>query len=138
MKRQMPRTKKVKAASLASINVTDGTFNDGISIKYDGSKAQVIKETGDRYNLIGNAIRNMTIEETGGQMLMHCFRTINGSDVTAMLPEIAAYIKDYHLGGIMLDGVNMVTTGQIVMLANGYHQRAEKYGACIGCQYKPG
>lgn len=121
------------------ISVTDGQFTDRIAIDYKvdskekgegkpASKAEVIKEQGDRYNVIGHAISNLTIDEKVGQMLMPDFRNWNGENVTEMLPEIEQLVKDYHLGGVILFRENVVTTEQTATLVSEYQEAAEKFG----------
>ncbi|MGM9920973.1 MAG: glycoside hydrolase family 3 N-terminal domain-containing protein [Bhargavaea sp.] len=122
------------------VEVTDGTYSDRIAIhaKPDPEaregkgkppvKVSVIKETGDRYNLVDNAISQMTMEEKVGQMLMPDFRNWKGKNVTEMLPEIERLVKDYHLGGVILFRENVVTTEQTTRLADAYQAASEKYG----------
>jgi beta-N-acetylhexosaminidase len=121
------------------ISVTDGEFKDRIAIDYKvdskeegegkpASKAEVIKEQGDRYDVIGHAVSNLTIEEKVGQMLMPDFRNWNGENVTEMLPEIEQLVKDYHLGGVILFRENVVTTEQTAKLVSEYQEAAEKFG----------
>lgn len=122
------------------IKVTDGTYSDRIAIhaKPDPEarvgkgkppvKVTIVKETGERYNIVDNAIRQMTMEEKVGQMLMPDFRNWNGENVTEMLPEIERLVKDYHLGGVILFRENVVTTEQTTRLADAYQAASEKYG----------
>jgi beta-N-acetylhexosaminidase len=124
------------------ITVTDGVYKDRIALDYkvnpsskeDGQKgkpeseAVVIKEEGKRYDVIGNAINKMTLEEKAGQMLMPDFRTWKGKNVTEMLPEIEQLVKKYHLGGVILFRENVVTTEQTATLVSQYQEAAEKYG----------
>lgn len=126
------------------ISVTDGNFEDRITLdnKVDAknannpkgkpaSVAKVVKETGDRYDVISNAIANMTINEKIGQMLMPDFRNYNGSNVTEMLPEIEQLVKEYHLGGVILFRENVVTTEQTARLVSDYQAAAEKFGLLL-------
>lgn len=124
------------------ITVTDGVYKDRIVLDYkvnpsskeEGQKgkpeseAVVIKEEGKRYDVIGNAINKMTLEEKAGQMLMPDFRTWKGKNVTEMLPEIEQLVKKYHLGGVILFRENVVTTEQTATLVSQYQEAAEKYG----------
>ncbi|KON90288.1 beta-N-acetylhexosaminidase [Sporosarcina globispora] len=117
------------------ISVTDGVYKDrvAIQIKPDPKgkpavKAKIIKEHGKRYDLIRSALKNMSIEEKVGQMLMPDFRTWKGQNVTEMLPEIEQLVKDYHLGGVILFRENVVTTEQTAKLVSDYQEAAEKYG----------
>lgn len=124
------------------ITVTDGVYKDRIVLDYkvnpsskeEGQKgkpeseAVVIKEEGKRYDVIGNAINKMTLEEKAGQMLMPDFRTWKGKNVTEMLPEIEQLVKKYHLGGVILFRENVVTTEQTATLVSQYKEAAEKYG----------
>ncbi|WP_438825028.1 glycoside hydrolase family 3 N-terminal domain-containing protein [Bacillus sp. JJ1122] len=124
------------------ITVTDGVYKDRIALDYKvnpsskengqkgkpESEAVVIKEEGKRYDVIGNAISKMTLEEKAGQMLMPDFRTWKGKNVTEMLPEIEQLVKKYHLGGVILFRENVVTTEQTATLVSQYQEAAEKYG----------
>jgi beta-N-acetylhexosaminidase len=115
------------------ISVSDGQFTDRIAIQVKGNqdKILVIKEKGSRYDVIGNAIKHMTLEEKVGQMLMPDFRTWKGKNVTEMNDEIAKLVKDYHLGGVILFRENVVTTEQTTKLVDAYQQVAQKYGLLI-------
>ncbi|WP_174614310.1 glycoside hydrolase family 3 protein [Virgibacillus ihumii] len=120
------------------IKVTDGTFNDRIAVHYKPDKqgpasfsGKVIKQDGDRYNIIGRAIEGMTLKEKLGQMLMPDFRTWEGEDVTEMLPEIKQLVKEYHLGGVILFRENVVTTEQTARLVHAYQKASEKYGMLV-------
>nr|WP_249305931.1 glycoside hydrolase family 3 protein [Lederbergia citrea] len=122
------------------ITVNDGTYNDrmAIDVKPDPAarqgkgkpsfKVEVVKGKGERYNLIENAVKIMSIEEKVGQMLMPDFRNWKGKDVTEMLPEIEQLVKDYHLGGVILFRENVVTTEQTAKLVADYQAATEKYG----------
>ncbi|WP_172370674.1 glycoside hydrolase family 3 protein [Sporosarcina jiandibaonis] len=113
------------------ITVTDGEFTDEIAVHYKASesnKHSVIKEKGDRYNVIDRAINGMTLNEKVGQMLMPDFRNWKGQNVTKMLPEIEQLIQEYHLGGVILFRENVVTTEQTARLVAEYQEAAEKYG----------
>ena len=121
------------------ISVTDGVYKDRIAlqIKPDGKKhskgkpafiVKIIKEQGKRYDLISRAVKNMSIEEKVGQMLMPDFRTWKGKNVTEMLPEIEKLVKDYHLGGVILFRENVVTTEQTATLVSDYQKAADKFG----------
>ncbi|GLB59479.1 glycoside hydrolase family 3 protein [Cytobacillus sp. NCCP-133] len=121
------------------ISVKDGQFKDRIAIDYKvdsnrtvkgkpASKATVIKQQGDRYNIISHAISKLSIEEKVGQMLMPDFRNWKGNNVTEMLPEIEQLVQDYHLGGVILFRENVVTTEQTAKLVSGYQAASEKFG----------
>lgn len=127
------------------ITVTDGTFEDRIALDYKvkssskeegekgkpASEAAVLKQEGERYDLIGNAISKMSLEEKTGQMLMPDFRTWKGENVTEMLPEIEQLVKKYHLGGVILFRENVVTTEQTTSLISDYQAAAEKFGLLL-------
>jgi beta-N-acetylhexosaminidase len=121
------------------IKVSNGTYSDRIAVHVKpvhkkgekgkpASEAKIIKQKGERYNLVDEAIENMTIEEKIGQMLMPDFRNWDGENVTEMLPEIEQLVKDYHLGGVILFRENVVTTDQTTKLVADYQDAAEKYG----------
>lgn len=113
------------------ITVTDGDFSDEIAVHYKANqpiKHQVIKEKGDRYNVIDHAINGMTLNEKIGQMLMPDFRNWKGRNVTEMLPEIEQLIQEYHLGGVILFRENVVTTEQTARLVAEYQEATGKYG----------
>ncbi|SFG15411.1 beta-N-acetylhexosaminidase [Halobacillus alkaliphilus] len=118
------------------ITVTNGDYKDRIAVhvepdhpkKEDAVNKKVIKEKGDRYDLVAHALENMTMEEKVGQMLMPDFRKWDGENVTKMLPEIEEQVKKYHLGGVILFRENVVTTEQTAELVSDYQAAAEKYG----------
>ncbi len=113
------------------ITVTDGNFRDEIAVHHKANKPikqQVIREKGDRYNVIDRAINGMTLNEKIGQMLMPDFRNWKGQNVTKMLPEIEQLIQEYHLGGVILFRENVVTTEQTARLVADYQEATEKYG----------
>ncbi len=117
------------------ISVSDGESSDRIAIDYKVNKADkkssspaIVKQKGKKYNLIENAIAGMTMEEKVGQMLMPDYRNWDGQNVTKMLPEIEAQIKQYHLGGVILFRENVVTTEQTTKLVAEYQEASEKYG----------
>ncbi|WP_251027763.1 glycoside hydrolase family 3 protein [Bacillus sp. ISL-41] len=126
----------------AFITVTDGAFEDKIALHYKvkpSSKSEgkpeaevvVIKQEGQRYDLIGKAISKMTIQEKTGQMLMPDFKTWKGKNVTEMLPGIQRLVKKYHLGGVILFRENVVTTEQSARLVSDYQEAAEKFGLLL-------
>nr|WP_239558658.1 glycoside hydrolase family 3 protein [Peribacillus deserti] len=113
------------------ITVSDGNESDRIAIQYKGNedvKIKIEKADGSQYDVIDNAISQMTMEEKVGQMLMPDYRTWKGKNVTEMLPEIAQQVKDYHLGGVILFAENVVATEQTAKLVNAYQEASEKYG----------
>lgn len=122
------------------ISVTDGSNSDRISIQYKGNQDKILvkKEKGSRYDLIGNAILHMSMEEKVGQMLMPDFRNWNGENVTVMNDEIAQLVKDYHLGGVILFRENTVTADQTTRLVSAYQEAAEKYGLIISIDQEGG
>jgi beta-N-acetylhexosaminidase len=122
------------------ITVTDGKNHDRISIQFKGNQGEILvkKENGPRYDLIGKAIKHMTMEEKVGQMLMPDFRTWKGQNVTEMNAEIAQLVKDYHLGGVILFRENTVTTEQTTRLVDAYQAAAEKYGLLISIDQEGG
>src|SRR4051794_39732484 len=122
------------------ISVTDGSNSDRISIQFKGNQDKILveKEKGARYDLIGNAIKHMSMEEKVGQMLMPAFRNWNGTNVTVMNDEIAKLVKDYHLGGVILFRENTVTADQTTKLVSAYQEAAEKYGLLISIDQEGG
>ncbi|WP_413306900.1 glycoside hydrolase family 3 N-terminal domain-containing protein [Bacillus sp. 1P10SD] len=120
------------------ISVSDGRYCDRISIQYKENQILVKKEKGSRYNLIGRALKQMTMEEKVGQMLMPDFRKWNNVDVTEMKPEIAQLVKDYHLGGVILFRENTVTADQTTKLVSAYQEASEKYGMLISIDQEGG
>nr|WP_245807832.1 glycoside hydrolase family 3 protein [Halobacillus massiliensis] len=111
------------------ISVSDGKNKDRIAIQQHPKKdAKLIKQKGDKYKLIKNAIKGMTLEEKVGQMLMPDFRNWEGKNVTEMLPEIEQVVKDYHLGGVILFRENVVTTEQTAKLVADYQEASEEQG----------
>ncbi|MDN3020119.1 glycoside hydrolase family 3 N-terminal domain-containing protein [Paenibacillus sp. BSR1-1] len=122
------------------ISVGDGQYSDKISIQFKGNQKDIVvkKEEGSRYDLIGNAIHQMSLEEKVGQMLMPDFRTWKGQNVTEMQPEIAQLVKDYHLGGVILFRENTVTAEQTTKLVNAYQEASEKYGMLVSIDQEGG
>ncbi|MEH7010751.1 beta-N-acetylhexosaminidase [Neobacillus niacini] len=122
------------------ISVSDGSNSDRISIQFKGNQDKILveKEKGTRYDLIGNAIEHMTMEEKVGQMLMPDFRNWNGKNVTVMNDEIAKLVKDYHLGGVILFRENTVTADQTTKLVSAYQEAAEKFGLLISIDQEGG
>ncbi|MET3655480.1 glycoside hydrolase family 3 protein [Sporosarcina psychrophila] len=122
------------------ISVSNGKYSDRISIQYKGNQGQIIvgKEKGVRYDLIGQAIKQMTMKEKIGQMLMPDFRTWKGKNVTEMNAEIAQLVKDYHLGGVILFRENTVTAEQTTKLVSAYQEASEKYGLLISIDQEGG
>ncbi|MBO0589665.1 glycoside hydrolase family 3 protein [Sporosarcina sp. E16_8] len=122
------------------ISVSNGKFSDRISIQYKGNQGQIIvgKEKGVRYDLIGKAIKQMTMKEKVGQMLMPDFRNWKGENVTAMNAEIAQLVKEYHLGGVILFRENTVTAEQTTKLVSAYQEASEKYGLLISIDQEGG
>lgn len=120
------------------INVSNGNFEDRIAVDFKVDKSnkkgkptsseKVVKQKGDKYDIIPNAIDGMTIKEKIGQLLMPDFRNWDGENVTAMLPEIEQLVKEYHLGGVILFRENVVTTEQTAKLVAAYQEASEKYG----------
>ncbi|WP_181347197.1 glycoside hydrolase family 3 protein [Thalassobacillus sp. CUG 92003] len=124
------------------IKVTDGHYTDRISVhtkpdKKPGEKGKpdfkptIIKQTGERYQLVDDALANMSLEEKLGQMMMPDFRNWDGENVTEMLPEIEQMVQDYHLGGVILFRENVVTTAQTTELVADYQAASEKYGMLV-------
>lgn len=121
------------------VSVTDGQYTDRIAVDYkvdSGSKTKgkpdsnpaIVKEEGERYDVIQHALDNLTVEEKLGQMLMPDFRTYNGKNVTVMDPEIDALVKKYHLGGVILFAENVQGTEQTARLVHDYQKAADKFG----------
>ncbi|MFC4023903.1 beta-N-acetylhexosaminidase [Oceanobacillus longus] len=113
------------------ITVTDGNSTDRIAVHKKQSEELVMKEKGNRYDVIENAIKGMTLNEKIGQMLMPDFRNWDGENVTEMLPEIEQLVKEYHLGGVILFAENVVTTEQTARLVANYQEASEKYGLLL-------
>ncbi|MFK9091776.1 beta-N-acetylhexosaminidase [Bacillus salipaludis] len=122
------------------ISVSDGSFTDRIAIQFKGDQGEILveKEKGSRYDLIGQAIDKMRMEEKVGQMLMPDFRTWKGKNVTEMNDEIAELVKKYHLGGVILFRENTVTAAQTTKLVSAYQESAEKYGLLISVDQEGG
>lgn len=120
------------------IYVSNGEFKDRIAVDFKVDKStkkgkptssgKLVKQTGEQYEIIPNAIEGMTMKEKVGQMLMPDFRKWEGENVTKMLPEIEQLVKEYHLGGVILFRENVVTTEQTAKLVADYQEASEKYG----------
>ncbi len=132
------------------VQVSEGRLSDKIIVSAKPDKSggkkhgkpsvryEVKKMNGKRYDLIPNAIRNMTLEEKVGQMLMPDFRTMDGKDVTELTPKIEALVKKYHLGGVILFRENVVTTEQTARLVADYQKTSEKYGMLMSIDQEGG
>ncbi|MFZ3576850.1 glycoside hydrolase family 3 N-terminal domain-containing protein [Virgibacillus sp. DJP39] len=120
------------------ISVSNENFSDRIAVdfKVDNSNekgkpmssGKVVKQENEKYDIILNAIKSMTMKEKIGQLLMPDFRNWDGENVTEMLPEIEQLVKEYHLGGVILFRENVVTTEQTAKLVSAYQEATEKYG----------
>lgn len=64
--------------------------------------------------LIEKILEQMSLDEKVGQMLMPDLRMWEGTNTTAMNPGTAQLIKDYHLGGVILFGKNIVDQEQLI------------------------
>lgn len=110
------------------------------------SMPQVIKPTGDKYNIIDNFIKHMTIEEKIGQMLMPSIRytdgthvgEVSGTPVTQMVPELKNMIQKYHLGGVILFAQNVQTTEQTTKLTNDIQKASLKIPMFISIDQEGG
>ncbi|WP_251548571.1 glycoside hydrolase family 3 protein [Neobacillus muris] len=122
------------------ISVSDGRCSDQITLRFKGKQDKILieKQHGNRYDVIGKAIKNMTIEEKVGQMLMPDFRTWNGENVTAMNDDIARLVKDYHLGGVILFSENTIDTAQTARLASAFQDAAETYALLVSIDQEGG
>ncbi|MFC2947295.1 beta-N-acetylhexosaminidase [Virgibacillus sediminis] len=120
------------------ITVSNGVDTDRVGIHQRPSGLQVIKEKDSKYDILGQVMANMTLEEEIGQMLMPDFRTWDGENVTEMLPEIEQLVQDYHLGGIILFRENVVTTEQTARLVAAYQEASEKYGLLMAIDQEGG
>lgn len=89
---------------------------------------QVVAQDWTKYDLVDQAVKNMSLEEKVGQMMMPDFRKWNGENVTEMLTEIEQMVKDYHLGGVILFRENVVTTEQTTQLVADYQNASERFG----------
>lgn len=121
------------------IKVTNGDYEDRIAVDYKvnpckkepgkpKSEPSLVKEHGDRYDMIQHALDELSIEEKLGQMLMPDFRNWDGEAVTEMLPEIEQLVDEYHLGGVILFAENVQSTEQTARLVSDYQNAAEKFG----------
>ncbi|WP_202080626.1 glycoside hydrolase family 3 N-terminal domain-containing protein [Caldalkalibacillus salinus] len=133
------------------ITVTNGMHEDRIAIDYKvnapnadkhkgkpNEAVQILKETGDRYDIVAKIRAQMTLEEKVGQMLMPDFRYWDGQAVVEVLPEIEEMIREYHVGGVILFRENVVSTPQIIELVNGYQAAAEKLGLLLAIDQEGG
>jgi beta-N-acetylhexosaminidase len=84
-----------------------------------GSKTLVKAASPTPEEQAASIVQNMTLEEKIGQMFMPDFRNWNGSGFTVYNDEVGSIVKQYHLGGIILFGPNVVDTEQTVRLADG-------------------
>ncbi|WP_173917929.1 glycoside hydrolase family 3 protein [Halobacillus sp. Marseille-Q1614] len=122
------------------ISVSDGKNKDRIAVDHKPAQGEpaLVKQKGDQYDLIHNAIEGMTLEEKVGQMLMPDFRNWEGKNVTKMLPEIEQVVKDYHLGGVILFRENVVTTEQTAELVADYQEASQEQGLLMAIDQEGG
>jgi beta-N-acetylhexosaminidase len=120
------------------IFVTDGKSYDRIGIQVKHGEAIFDKQKGQRYDIISNAIKSMSMKEKVGQMLMPDFRNWNGQPVTEMNDEIKELVKKYHLGGVILFRENVVTTEQTVRLVDEYKKANEDFGLLLSIDQEGG
>lgn len=123
------------------ISVSDGRVEDRIELVYREQrkpKVTVIRQKGERYQVIRKAIARMTLEEKVGQMIMPDFRRMQGKNVTALAPQIADMIKKYEIGGVILFRENVGNTEQAVRLVHEYQQAAQKFGLLVAIDQEGG
>ncbi|MEI2358879.1 glycoside hydrolase family 3 protein [Mesobacillus zeae] len=126
------------------ITVTDGVFTDRIALDFKtvpgkkGAKPFIVKQRGERYQLIQRAVSKMPLEHKIGQMLMPDFRTWKGMNVTELNPEIEQLVKKYHLGGVILFRENVVTTEQTARLVSQYNEASENFGLLMSIDQEGG
>ncbi|MED1952847.1 glycoside hydrolase family 3 N-terminal domain-containing protein [Brevibacillus centrosporus] len=123
------------------LSVSDGRVEDRIELVYREQgrpQVTVIKQKGERYQVIGKSIANMTLEEKVGQMMMPDFRRVQGKNVTTLLPQVAETIKRHQVGGVILFRENVGSTDQTVRLVHEYQQLAQKYGLLVAIDQEGG
>nr|WP_236707854.1 glycoside hydrolase family 3 protein [Brevibacillus choshinensis] len=125
----------------AFISVSDGKVEDRIELVYRDQgrpKITVIKQKGERYQLISKSMASMTMKEKVGQMIMPDFRRAHGKNVTTLLPEIAELVRTYQVGGVILFRENVGNTDQTIRLVHEYQQAAQKYGLLVAIDQEGG
>ncbi|MGN1401016.1 MAG: glycoside hydrolase family 3 N-terminal domain-containing protein [Bacillus sp. (in: firmicutes)] len=121
------------------ITATKGKQKDTAHLIIDSKgKTKIRKPKGKKYDLVSKAVRNMTLEEKIGQMLMPDYRKWKGENVTEMLPEIEQQVKDLHLGGVILFRENVVETEQTARLVDAYQKASDKFGMFISIDQEGG
>ncbi|MCD7034803.1 glycoside hydrolase family 3 protein [Metabacillus sp. GX 13764] len=81
---------------------------------------------------IDGIVKQMTLEEKVGQMLMPDFRNwqkkgeTKATGLTVMNDEVGSIIKKYHLGGVILFAENVTGTEQTVRLTDGLQKASPK------------
>jgi beta-N-acetylhexosaminidase len=120
------------------IFVTDGKSYDRIGIHVKHGEAIFNKQKGQRYDIISNAIKSMSMKEKVGQMLMPDFRNWKGQPVTEMNEDIRELVKKYHLGGVILFRENVVSTEQTVRLVDEYKKANEDFGLLLSIDQEGG
>lgn len=86
---------------------------------------------------LADFMKDMTLEEKIGQILMPDFREWDGKPLTAMNEEVEEVIKTYHLGGIILFRENVKTRKQTQLLINNF-QKASDIPLMIGIDQEGG
>lgn len=71
-------------------------------------------------------LKNMTLEEKVGQVLMPSFPWWNGAPLTEMNDDIKNIINKYHLGGMIFFRSNCTSTEQFVKFTDSLHNASPK------------
>lgn len=117
-------------------NNADENQTNETNVNQTDSPATTPESKADREQ-INALLKDMTLEEKVGQLLMPDFRKWNGQNVTVMNEDIASMIRDYHLGGVILFRENFVNRSQTGNLIKKF-QSVSKIPLMIGVDQEGG
>ncbi|RKD69430.1 beta-N-acetylhexosaminidase [Sinobaca qinghaiensis] len=121
----------LKKSGRTKLTVSSGTNKDSIILDVDEDQASLTPVEGNGYAMIDRALKEMTLEEKIGQMMMPDYRTSNGENVTKMNEDIKKEIQDHHVGGTILFSENVESTEQTVDLVQDYKETPDKFGMLV-------
>ena len=84
---------------------------------------------------IDEILAGLPLKERIAQMIMPCFRTWNGVDVTELNEELAVALRSHQYGGIILFGANIVDNAQTAKLITQLQENNKRVGASTYVPY---